>query len=77
MEGEEILKRAKLVHVHDKEGFVVTKTDETYHFIHGGLGDAKIDRIPELCRVRVKGTHIENKYCKKLINRAVLIFCLY
>ncbi|OXA38325.1 RCC1 and BTB domain-containing protein 1 [Folsomia candida] len=54
VEGEEILKRAKLVHVHDKEGFVVTKTDETYHFIHGGLGDAKIDRIPELCRVRVK-----------------------
>ncbi|OXA40663.1 hypothetical protein Fcan01_24609 [Folsomia candida] len=26
--GEEILKTAKLVHVHDKEGFVVTKTDK-------------------------------------------------
>ncbi|OXA54821.1 RCC1 and BTB domain-containing protein 1 [Folsomia candida] len=53
-DGEEILKAAKLIHVHDKEGFVVTTTDETYHFIHKGLDDAKITRIPELCNVLVK-----------------------
>ncbi|XP_035707749.1 RCC1 and BTB domain-containing protein 1 [Folsomia candida] len=53
-EGEDILKTAKLVHVHDKEGFVVTSMDETYHFIHGGFGDAKITKILELCGVRVK-----------------------
>ncbi|OXA45716.1 hypothetical protein Fcan01_19453 [Folsomia candida] len=47
-EGEKILKTVKLLHVHDKEGFVVTNMDETYHFIHGGFGDAKITKIPEL-----------------------------
>ncbi|XP_035713427.1 uncharacterized protein LOC118437945 [Folsomia candida] len=47
-EGEEILKTAKLVHVHDKEGFVVTNTDETYHLT------PETTLIPELCGVRVK-----------------------
>lgn len=55
-EGEEIWKTAKLVHVHDKEGFIVTNTDETYHFILEELGDIKITRIPELCDVRLKGS---------------------
>lgn len=63
-DGEEILKAAKLIHVHDKEGFVVTTTDETYHFIHKGLDDAKITRIPELCNVLVKGTHFYEEYAQ-------------
>ncbi|OXA38558.1 hypothetical protein Fcan01_26750 [Folsomia candida] len=44
VEGEGILKTAKLVHVHDKEGFVVTNMDEMYHFSQE-LGDMKIIAI--------------------------------
>ncbi|OXA45450.1 hypothetical protein Fcan01_19448 [Folsomia candida] len=59
-EGEEILKTAKLVHVHDKEGFVVTNTDETYHLT------PETTLIPELCGVRVKGTHFgKDTWCSK------------
>lgn len=54
-EGEEILKRAKLVHAHDIRGLVVTMEDETYCFYRGEVGGVKITTIPELCGVRVKG----------------------
>lgn len=56
-EGEKILKSAKLAHVNDSEGFIVTMEDETYSFSYTkGESDIKITRIPELCSARVKGT---------------------
>lgn len=55
--GEEILKTAKLAHVNNLEGFVVTTADETYSFSNDDLlsSVATITRIPELCGVQVKG----------------------
>ncbi|OXA42414.1 BTB/POZ domain-containing protein 8 [Folsomia candida] len=54
-EGEKILKSAKLAHVNDSEGFIVTMEDETYSFSYTkGESDIKITRIPELCSARVK-----------------------
>lgn len=53
---KEILKTAKLAHiVSDKEGFVVTMTDETYSFLQDGDSGCKISKIPELSGIRVKG----------------------
>lgn len=71
-EGGEILKSAKLAHVHEKEGIVVTMEDETYHFLRDDKHAARTTRVRELCGVRVKG--VQNNYKLKI---DMIRTCLY
>ncbi|XP_021959548.2 uncharacterized protein LOC110855444 isoform X1 [Folsomia candida] len=54
-EVENILSSAKLAHVGEGKGFVVTLEDDTYSYISDvNNGEVNVTRIPELSRVRVK-----------------------